>query len=114
MRIGAGPWRVAAAAAIVVCLLAFAVLLIPVYYRNLQFARSLESIARESQTLGQSDDALRAAVVDRAARIGLPVQAGQVRLRRSPDRLRIEVRYMVPVELSVYSVRLHFHPSAER
>ena len=49
-----------------------------------------------------------------APRLGLGVQAGQVRVRRTEAGVRIEVRYAVPVDLSVYTVDLHFQATAGR
>lgn len=100
--------RVSFGAAILLALAAFAVLLTPVYYRNLRFTRDLKDLASNPEI--QADPALRAAVVERAGRLGLPVREGDVALRRSGDRVRIEVNYQVPVDLPVYSVSLHFHP----
>lgn len=112
MNAGARFWRVLAGSAVLVALIALALLLLPVYYRNLQFEGGLKEIARASESGKRSDEVLRAVVVDRAARLGLPIQAGDIRLIRSPGRLRIEVHYKVPVDLSLYSVELHFNPSA--
>lgn len=103
--------RAISASLILLALVAFAVLLVPVYYRSYRFQQSLKEVA---SSLGQgSDEVLRAAVVERASRLGLPVRGDNVSLNRSGARLRIEVKYQIPVDLSVYSVSLHFHPSAE-
>jgi hypothetical protein len=96
---------------ILLALAAFAVLLVPVYYRNYQFQQSLKQVAASAAS--GSDDALRAVVMERASRLGLPVRGDDVLLDRSGARLRIEVKYRVSVDLSVYSVSLHFHPSSE-
>jgi hypothetical protein len=100
--------RVSLASVILLTLAAFAVFLTPVYYRNLRFARALGQLA--SRPGVKADSALRAIVVERAARLGLPVRYGDVALRGSRERLRIEVNYQVPVDLPLYSVSLHFHP----
>ncbi len=106
-----GRWlRVSLASAILLAMAGFAVLLIPVYYRNLKFSRAMNDVAERSGI--EPDSALRAAVLDRAAVLGLPVREGDIALRRSRERVRIEVTYKVPVDLSVYSVSLHFHPVA--
>ncbi len=102
--------RVAAGIAILAALIFFAALLVPVYWRNHQFQQSLDSIIAR----GASDDAMRAAVVESAARLRLPVRAEQVRLVRFGGRLQLEVPYAVPVDLSLYTVDLHFRPKARR
>lgn len=103
--------RIASASLILLALAAFGILLVPVYYRNHQFQQSLNEVVRSSSQ--GPDEALRAAVVQRAARLGLPVRGDNVSLNRSGARLRIDVKYQIPVDLSVYSVSLHFHPSSE-
>jgi hypothetical protein len=106
--------RTAAGVAVLIGLLGFGALLAPVYYRNYQFSQSLSDLVVDSDVVKQSDEALRAAVVDRAAQFGLKVHSDQVRLGRRDRRLRIEVRYKVPVDMSLYTVDLHFRPSAAR
>jgi hypothetical protein len=105
-------WRTLAGVLILVLLAGFGVLLVPVYVRNFRFERSLGELVRQGSTLQSPDELVRVRVTDRAARLGLPVRPDQVRLKRSPGRLAIEVRYIVPIDLPVYSVDLHFRPSA--
>jgi hypothetical protein len=100
--------RTVAAFAILACLLALGILVLPAYWRNYQFQQDLDAIARTGQSL--PDEELRASVVDSAARLKLPVQPGQVRLRRSGRGVQIEVLYVVPV---VSTVDLHFRPGAK-
>jgi hypothetical protein len=102
-------WRVAAGCLVFAAMARFAALLGPVYYRNLEFRSALEVVAAHPAA---SDDELRGAVLEDAARFRLPVRQDQVRVDRRENRLRIDVRYDVPVNLSVYSVDLHFHPAA--
>lgn len=105
-------WRWVAGAAVLAVLGGFGVLLIPHYQRNVEFERALEGIVRQGTSVAVGDEVLRARVLDRAAALGLAVQAGQVRVRRTSGGLRIEVRYAAPVELSIYTVDLHFRASA--
>ncbi len=102
--------RAAAGAAALLLLLALIVQLAPHYWRNLQFQRTLDAIGREAVAAGRDDEAVRVAVVNAAARQGLPVVFDRVALRRSEGRLEIQVRYDTPVELPVIGVSLHFRP----
>jgi hypothetical protein len=102
-------WRIAAGCLVFAAMARFALLLGPVYYRNLEFHSALELVAARPAA---SDDELRVAVLQNAARFRLPVSQDQVRVDRRENRLRIDVRYAVPVNLSIYSVDLHFHPAA--
>jgi hypothetical protein len=105
-------WRVIAAAGILCGLVFLAVQLLPVYFENLQFQRYVEATTHRLESQTQSDDSLRAAVVEKAASMGLPVLASNVLIRRSNDNLRIDVRYVVRVNLPLYTVDLHFYPGA--
>jgi hypothetical protein len=42
------------------------------------------------------------------------VRADDVRIKRSPEGLQIEVRYAVRVDLPGYTVNLHFFPGARK
>jgi len=106
------PWRTAVAALVIFVLAYLGLRLAPVYFLNLEFQRHLESLASDPKSVDTPDERLRVVVVNRAAHIGLPVKLEQVRLRRSARGLRIEVRYTVPVDLSLYTVDLHFTPRA--
>jgi hypothetical protein len=86
--------------------------MVPAYLRNLEFQRALEALVQEADLARLPSEAVAAAVVDRAARLGLPVRMSQVRLERGGSGLRITVRYTVPVELTWYSVDLHFRAAA--
>jgi hypothetical protein len=55
---------------------------------------------------------LRVDIMNKASELGLPVKAGQVRIRRSGGQLRIEIFYLTPVDLVLYTVDLHFRPRA--
>jgi hypothetical protein len=101
-------WRIAAGVAVLLLLVLFAVRLLPAYLRNLEFQRALTEIVERPAARTTPDDALRTEVVDRAARLGLPVRLEGVGVKRAERRIEIEVLYVVPVELPLYSVDLHF------
>ncbi len=105
-------WRAAAAAIVVAAMIALGVQLVPYYFRNLDLQRFVEETAQRPGIQNQPDDALRAMVLARASDLHLPVRAENVQLKRSADDFRIEVRYVVRVNLPVYSVDLHFYPGA--
>jgi len=86
--------------------------LLPLYIGNFRFQRFLEQMCNEPENPSRPDDLLRAMIVNRAAELGLPVRSGQVRLGRSAQELSVEVRYVVAVDLSLYTVDLHFRPRA--
>ncbi len=107
-----GLWRILAGSAILALLAAFAALTAPHYLRNERFQEVLRQMTLEAENRNAPPDILRARVAEQAARLGLHVGPEQVRVRASPQHLEIQVRYAVTVDLAVYTVDLHFHPSA--
>ena len=107
-----GRWRIAAGVAALATLILFAAMLLPPYWRNLEFQRVLEATAQKAAASSEPDEPLRVEVVNAAARLGLSVGFEQVRVKRAQGRLEIEVLYVVPIELPLYSVDLHFRPRA--
>lgn len=105
-------WRLAAGVLILVALAAFGVELLPLYYRNYQFQRFVSAAAQRVENQTKSDDVLREWLVEKADSLNLPVKAGDVHIRRSADKLRIDVRYAVRVDFPGYTVNLHFYPAA--
>ncbi len=110
---GARWWRWAAGAAIAALMLGCGLLAIPHYRRNAEFERALERIVRRADSAEVAAEVLLSRVEDRTARLGLPVRAGQVHVRRTGRGVRLEVRYAVPVDLAVCTVDLHFRARAE-
>jgi len=105
-------WRLAAAAAVVAALLGFGVLFAPYYVGNLKLQSYVAEITRNVDSRNQPDEALRQKVLARARELGLPVKADNVHVMRSPEGLRIDVRYFVRVTIPGYTVDLHFYPGA--
>jgi hypothetical protein len=50
--------------------------------------------------------------LSKAADLELPVVAGNVHIERTAESVRIDVRYVVHVDLPLYTVDLHFYPGA--
>lgn len=84
----------------------------PVYFRNLELQRFVEGLRAAAPS--STDDVLRARVLAEAADLHLPVKAENVRIERAEGNVRIEVRYVVRVDLPLYTVDLHFYPGAGR
>jgi hypothetical protein len=85
-----------------------AIALIPPYYLNYQFQQYLHTVVDRPQ----SPERMQASIVDKAARLGLPVRSGDVRVTRSGNGVRVEIVYVVKVDLPMYTVDLHFRPGA--
>jgi hypothetical protein len=113
-------WRIVAAAAVLAALAFFLLIFAPLYIRNLELQNFVATIPlrvenRTKSGAPPSDDLLRTWVLDRARGLHLPVTADDIRIQRSPtgDHVeRIDVHYLVRVDLPGYTVNLHFYPGA--
>ena len=104
--------RIAAAVLILIALAIMGARLLPLYLDNMRLQSYVERITQDAENRTRSDDVLRVAVLEKAAFLGLPVKAENVRIKRSDDNMRIDVRYIVRVDFPMYTVDLHFYPGA--
>ena len=102
-------WRKAAGVGVLLLLMAVAITLIPHYFHNMKFQSYLEDLVDRPQ----APELILAAVVNKAAQLGLPVRAGDVHVTRQGNGVKVEIVYVVRVDFPLYTVDLHFHPSAE-
>jgi Domain of unknown function (DUF4845) len=105
-------WRLVAGAVVLAVLFLMAVRLVPIYIHNLELQQFVEQVAHRNAAAKSSDDVLRTWVLDKAADVDLPVKADNVQIQRTGDAVRIDVRYVVRVDLPLYTVNLHFYPGA--
>ncbi|MBK9165917.1 MAG: hypothetical protein IPM24_00465 [Bryobacterales bacterium] len=102
--------RVAAALLIVAVLVVLAIHLVPVYLRNHELQAYVSDMTR---TAGEAPDVvLRQRILDKAASLELPVTDSGIQIRRQEDAVKVDVRYVVRVDLPLYTVDLHFYPGA--
>ncbi len=112
MTPGAPLWRKIAGVGVLLIMAAIGVLLIPPYVENWKLQSFLNQMAQDPATAQKTPDILRANIIDKAASLGLPVHTDDVRVTQSGDGLKIEVLYIVRIDLPVYTVDLHFRPAA--
>ena len=105
-------WRIAAALVVVAGLALFGIKVVPIYIHNLQLQSFVGALTARPENLSQDDAQLRTQVLERAHALELPVEAANVRIVRSGATVRIDVRYIVRVDLPGYTVDLHFYPGA--
>jgi len=101
-------WRRIAGLAVLGAILFIGAALIPPYLKNMRFQRYLDDAVETRQ----KPETLQAAIVNRAAQMGLPVRSSDVRIEPKPNGVRVEILYVVRVDLPLYTVDLHFHPGA--
>ena len=105
-------WRIAAATFVVVGLALFLLKVGPIYFHNLELQNFVGDLAARPQTTGQADELVRSQVLEKARALDLPVQPDNVKIARTGNQMRIDVRYIVTVDLPGYTVDLHFYPGA--
>jgi len=105
-------WRQAAGLAVLAILMILGARLTPIYLHNRELQEFVEDVTHRAAAPTSSDDVLRSWVLTRAADLDLPVVADNVHILRSADSIHIEVRYMVRVNLQLYTVDLNFYPGA--
>lgn len=105
-------WRLIAGVLVLLVLVSLALLLTPVYLHNLEFQRYVSAVAEDPATRGRNDALIRSSLVDKADSLSLPVRFDNIQIARTPDDVRITVRYVVPVKVLFYAVDLHFYPGA--
>lgn len=105
-------WRIAAGIAVLALLAAIGALLLPSYIANWKLQHYLVDLTDDSSAASQPAEAIREEIVNKAAALGLPVHGDDVKVSGQGDSLRIEVLYVVHVNLALYMVDLHFRPGA--
>jgi hypothetical protein len=106
-------WRIAAAVAVLGIVAAILAVCAPYYFRNRSLQNYVADLTRRVDTREQPDSRIRSQVLQKAEQLKLPIAEGNVRIdRRGDGTLHIDVRYMVPIELPGYTVKLHFYPGA--
>jgi hypothetical protein len=105
-------WRIAAGIAVLLAMAVLLAVFTPIYLHDLQLQNFVGALTHSVDSPAKSDADLRGLVLQKAHSLDLPVTEDNVQITRSPDMLRIEVRYLVPVKLPGYAVNLHFYPGA--
>jgi hypothetical protein len=102
-------WRLVLAILVLGAMTAILLSLMPVYFENYQLGRFVEQLAGGPNA---PDDTLRAAVLNRARQLDLPVDPSDVAINHSDGKSRIETKYKVQMDFLLYQVDLHFHANA--
>jgi hypothetical protein len=104
--------RQVAGVAVLAVLVILGIRLIPIYLHNRELQQFVEDVTQRASAPTSSDDVLRSWILSKAADLELPVVAGNVHIERTAKSVRIDVRYVVRVDLPLYTVDLHFYPGA--
>lgn len=104
--------RLIAGAAVLLVLIIVGVALIPPYAANWRLQSFVNDLADDPGTAKRPPEAVKTQVLNAAAGLGLPVHSEDVRVVVTPDAVRIDVLYIVHVDLAGYTIDLHFRPEA--
>src|SRR5512139_2776177 len=96
--------RVVSGVAVLAALAYLGVNLIPIYWRNMELQRFVESTTQQPGSQEKPEGVLQATVVEKAQELRLPVRYDDVRVIRTPEGVRIHVRYIARVDLPLYTV----------
>jgi hypothetical protein len=104
--------RVMAGLAVLLVLIVIAIFLVPPYVANWNLERYVNALTEDPAEIKQPPAAIQAQVAGKAASLGLPLHAEDVRVTISGNALEIDALYVVHVDLAGYTVDLHFRPAA--
>jgi hypothetical protein len=104
--------RPMAGVAVLLILAGIAIILIPPYVANLKLQRFVNDLIDDQATAALPPEVVRQRVVNRAAALGLPVHTEDVQVKQVHNAIRIDVLYVVHVDVASYTVDLHFRPAA--
>jgi type II secretory pathway component PulM len=101
-----------AGGAVLLILVILCVLLVPPYAANWRLQNYVNDLADDPATAKRPAEAVRAQVLNEAAGLGLPVHGDDVQVGITDGAVKIDVLYIVHVDLAGYTVDLHFRPAA--
>jgi cell division protein FtsL len=109
-----GRFKVLLSLAFLAAVIFGAIKIIPVYVNNYQLQDHIRqlSIQLAVRTRPVTPDEIRDEVIAFAQDHGIPLAADNVKVTVA-HHISIDLDYTVPVDLIVYTLRLHFKPSAE-
>lgn len=105
-------WRLWTAGILILLGAALTSRLLPPYFDYLRFQRYLERLVSQPDARLRPQGLLRVDILNEASRLGIPIRSDHISILATSERLRVETRYIVRVDLAFYSVDLHFRPIA--
>ena len=93
-------------------LAASVIFLAPAYWRNLLLQQHLERVISEAGVEKSADESLQANIAQKAAELGIQLNREQVRVDRTSGHLHVETKYVVHIDVPIYTVDLHFRASS--
>jgi hypothetical protein len=104
--------RLIAGAAVLLILVVVGVLLVPPYAANWRLQSYVNDLADDPGMAKLPPEAVRTRVLNQAAGLGLPVHGDDVHVGVTQGAVKIDVLYIVHVDVAGYTIDLHFRPTA--
>jgi len=104
--------RLIAGAAVLLILIILGALLVPPYAANWRLQNYVNDLAEDPGTAKLPIEAVRTRVLNQAAGLGLPVHGEDIQVGITDAAVKIDVLYIVHVDVAGYTVDLHFRPAA--
>ena len=104
--------RAIAGVAVLLILAVIAVVLVPPYVQNYKLQRYVNEVIEDPATASVPPETIRDQLVAKAGSLGIPIRGEDVQVKHLPNSTRIDVLYVVHVDVAGYSVVLHFRPAA--
>ena len=104
--------RLIAGAAVLLILVVIGGFLIPPYAANWRLQSYINDLADDPSTIRKPAEAVRTEVLNAAAGLGLPLHSEDVHVGLTQGIVKIDVLYIVHVDVAGYTIDLHFRPAA--
>jgi len=101
-------WRLIAGIGVLAAFATVIGFLTPVYVDDLRLHSYVVSLEKAPDPGPASDETVRAEVLTRARELDLPVKPNDIQFAHANGKLKIEMKYVVDVNLVLYPVDLHF------
>lgn len=109
---GAGRVKLIFALVVLAAVAYCAAKIVPVYVSNYELQDKIRQLAIQATVDRSSSQAVQDHVLQDAQELGLPVTPDNVTVQVG-NAVTISIDYTVPIDLKVYTLNLHFTPSAE-
>jgi len=87
--------------------------IVPPYSAEYQLADKIQDIARFSVVNNESEQQVRDKVLKTIQDLDIPATGENIKVTASKSKVTILVDYIVPVDILMYHLDLHFTPSSE-
>jgi hypothetical protein len=101
-------WRLIAGIGVLGAFATIVGFLTPVYVDDLRLHSYVVSLEKAPDPGPAADETVRTEVLTRAHELDLPVKPNDIQLVHTNGKLKIDMRYVVDVNLVLYPVDLHF------